>query len=152
MAIGEGLTIEAADIQAIKDNVDAFASASTSTVSTSQTTSSTSYTDLSTSGPAVTLTTGTMVLLVVYSRLSNDTAGQVTVVSVAVSGASTVAADDARAIAATSAATDQAYRIGSPFLLTGLTAGSNTFTLKYRVDGGTGKFRDRHLAVIPIGA
>jgi hypothetical protein len=37
-------------------------------------------------------------------------------------------------------------------LLTGLTAGSNTFTLKYRVGGGTGNFYDRDIIVQDLGS
>ena len=36
------------------------------------------------------------------------------------------------------------------FYVTGLTAGSNTFTAKYRVDAGTGTFANRTIVVIPL--
>lgn len=35
-------------------------------------------------------------------------------------------------------------------LETSLTSGSNTFTIKYRVSGGTGTVQRRHLTVIPF--
>jgi hypothetical protein len=68
--------------------------------------------------------------------------------SAAVSGAGTVAAAD-------NYATE--HRLGpnlvsvsSTFLLTGLTAGSNTFTAKYRVSGSRGRFRKRTITVVGI--
>ncbi len=39
---------------------------------------------------------------------------------------------------------------GATFLVTGLTAGSNTFTQQYKVNGGTGTFANRRLLVIPL--
>ncbi len=36
------------------------------------------------------------------------------------------------------------------FFVTGLTAGSNTFTAKYRVTGGTGTYLNRTIIVIPL--
>jgi hypothetical protein len=37
-------------------------------------------------------------------------------------------------------------------LVTGLTAGSNTFTAKYRTTGGTAVFRSRSIVVIDMGS
>ena len=36
------------------------------------------------------------------------------------------------------------------YLVSGLTAGSNTFTAKYRVDASTGTFVNRNIIVIPL--
>lgn len=120
-------------------------------VSTSQTTTNTTFTDLATAGPATTLTTGTTAIVVLSAFAQNDTAGANSQMGFAVSGASTIAADPNRAlIYEASNANDL---VQSSFLLpvTGLTAGSNTFTAKYQVSAGTGTFHRRHITVLPFG-
>jgi hypothetical protein len=67
--------------------------------------------------------------------------------SVAVSGATTISAVDSKA-AAMSLDTTTSHSV--TFLLTGLTAGSNTFTAKYRAESVPGTFSNRHLTVIGI--
>ena len=121
--------------------------ATSATVNTSQTTTSTSYTDLATVGPAVTVTTGTSALVIVSLWLESS-GGTGKYASYAISGATTVAADDAWAtsIVPTGAS---GQRVSVTHHHTGLTAGSNTFTMKYRVAAGTGTHRDRHIVVIP---
>ena len=115
----------------------------------SQTTTSTTYTDLATVGPAVTVTAGGSALVMWSAELENDTAGGASFVGVAVSGATTSAAADDHAMFYRT--TTAGYIIGMSYVyLQGLTAGSNTFTLKYRVSAGTGTFRLRRLAVIPF--
>lgn len=125
-------------------------------VATSQTTASTSYTDLATVGPVVTMITGTSVLVTVSCLTSNNQANAnaesgVTAMSVAVSGASTVAASDAWAGYGPQIHTSHTQSRAGTFLITGLTAGTNVFTAKYRVGGalatGTGTFSHRHLSV-----
>ena len=62
----------------------------------------------------------------------------------------TISADNARTLSmrnSTGAPDDQASYTD---LLTGLSAGSTTFTLKYRVTAGTGTFTNRTIAVIPL--
>jgi hypothetical protein len=41
-------------------------------------------------------------------------------------------------------------RASATSVITGLTPGSNTFTAKYRITGGTGTWRDRDIVVIPL--
>jgi hypothetical protein len=131
----------------------AGASASgTSTVNTSQTTTSTSYTDLATAGPAVTLTTGTKVLVIVNAQFLNQTTGNEVFASCAVSGASTVAASDDWNLGKQEATGSYPIRAGRAHIFTGLTAGSNTFTMKYRVGGGTGQWEKRELVVVDLGS
>lgn len=122
-------------------------------VSTNQTTTSTSYTDLATVGPAVTVTTGTKALVLFSSGGYNATTGAVLSASVAVSGATTLAASDDWALSRkqVSGGTDT-LTFGQSVLLTGLTAGSNTFTMKYSVSGGTGNFNLRRINVIDMGS
>lgn len=123
---------------------------STNAVTTSESTASTSYTDVATPGPAVTVTTGTKAIVAVTSIVQNSTAGQNSYASYAVSGASTIAASDDRAVIITAAAVNQTLRGAAIYMETALTAGSNTFTMKYRVTGGTGSFQNRRIVVIPL--
>lgn len=125
---------------------------STAAVATSQTTTSTSYTDLATSGPAVSLETGTTALVTVTAGISNTVSGsQISAMGFAISGATTVAASDSfslqnQALAAVAGAQIVA---SASFYVTSLTAGTNTFTSKYRVTGGTGSFALRSIIVEP---
>jgi hypothetical protein len=73
-------------------------------------------------------------------------------VSFAVSGASTVAASDANCLRLGYMAAGVSHKAASMSVLTGLTAGSNTFTLKFRVTGSTGGFNDRYLFVMDLGS
>lgn len=125
--------------------VTAIAGAS---VNTDQGTSSTSYTDLATSGPSVTLTTGTEVYITISAFVYRPSGtGNTSFVAVAVSGATTIAAADANCIALAGVFSGGGISISRRFKLTGLTAGSNTFTLKYKVDGSTFNFNLRSIVV-----
>lgn len=151
MAIGPGETILAADIEAIKADVDAIVSTSASTVSTSETTVSTTFGNLSTLGPAVTLTTGKKALVILASQVANNTAGATGIVSFEVAGATTLAADNTRSLQFMSDSAGQLVQTSILIAVLSLTAGSNTFTMKYRVSGGTGTFNNRRITVIPLG-
>jgi hypothetical protein len=94
--------------------------------------------------PSVTLATGTTALITLSGEVWNNTGGNGSVVGVAVSGASTVAATDANGM---SNAITTAVAVSRSLVLTGLTAGTNTFTLQYRVGGSTGNFRNRSIVV-----
>jgi hypothetical protein len=121
----------------------------TNRVTTSQSTSSGSYTDLATS-QSVTLTTGTKALVLITSGLEGPTSSATGNMSVAVSGASTVAANDQWCIREGG---DLSRRFGSSTLFTGLTAGSNTFTAKFRVSNGASfTFFNREIIVIDMGS
>ena len=121
------------------------------TVATAETTTSTSYTDLATSGPEVTVTTGTKALVIYTSEISNNTSNAYSNMSYAVSGATTIAALDTQSlfIRQTSSTTGQPFRASATSVVT-LTAGSNTFTAKYRVNSGTATFQDRSIFVINL--
>jgi hypothetical protein len=118
----------------------------TATVTTSETTTSTTYTDLATPGPAVTVTTGTMALVVVAGTTQNSGAGT-TRIAYDISGATSLASADTRGMG--NANTDS-VTAGTTVLETGLTPGSNTFTAKYRVSSGTGTFLSRRIVVMPL--
>jgi len=118
------------------------------TVATTQTTTSTSYADLATSGPAVTMTTGTTAFVIVTTYSYNATSGAATYMSFAVSGASTVAAGDATAVSLLGMKTGGQEWSNSAIYPVTLTAGSNTFTSKYKTSSGTGTFANRSIIVI----
>ena len=118
-------------------------------VSANQATTSTSYTDLATS-QSVTITTGTKALVMVSMFSYNGTANQSDYMSFAVSGATTIAADDQ--YAACVANDTNTGSVSTRASIVTLTAGSNTFTAKFKVQGGTGQFTTRYLIVIDMGS
>ena len=118
------------------------------TVATSQTTTSTSYTDLATVGPTLTITTGTLAISFTTVQMSNSTTAIDTFASVDISSATTDAAADARALVCDATANHAARRTAAA--LHTLTAGSNVFTIKYKVAANTGTFVNRNLIVMPF--
>ena len=123
---------------------------SAAVVATAQTGTGATYGDLSTVGPSVTVTTGATALVWLTASLDNATAGAGTYASLAVSGASSVAASDAAAVYVSGRDEVSPVRRGICRRVTGLTPGSNTFTMKYRVSSGTGTFSDREIIVMPF--
>jgi hypothetical protein len=83
-------------------------------------------------------------------QLQNNTNSAGTHASVAISGATTLAAADNIAISLDGVLASQPWRLGNCFMFDALTAGSNTFTMQYRVTAGTGTFHRRHLIVMPL--
>ena len=128
----------------------------TATVATAQTTTSTSYTNLTTSGPAVTITTGTKALVIVSANFAPDSQDAKAYMDFDVSGATTRSASDTTSLMTYGegqAYTGQKYAIpirASVANLITLTAGSNTFTAKYRVTGNTGQWSDRTIFVMNL--
>lgn len=127
----------------------AIIAADSAAVNTNQTTTSGTYTDLATAGPSVTLTTGTSALVFIGAMQRND-GGNGNYTGVAVSGATTIAAADANALYMYLDLSEQ--RAGGAYVakITGLNAGSNTFTLKYRVQGNTGYWYHRSIMVLAL--
>lgn len=126
--------------------------AATALVATSETTTSTSYTDLTTTTDTVTVTIGAsgMALVLIYANMSCGGYNQL--MSYAISGATTRAADDAHSILFCNQYQASPAAFGATFLETGLTAGSTTFKLKYKSSNGAGTqtFSNRRIAVIPF--
>lgn len=116
-------------------------------------TTSTSYTaTLSGSpgtNPSVTLPTGTTALVSIGAGMDNSSTST-TIMSVAVSGAGSVAASDDYYLAMRVTAGLYYSSTGITFVLPGLTAGINTFTLNYRVTGSTGNYERRRITVTGI--
>lgn len=119
-------------------------------IATEESTTSTSYTDLTTNGPAVTLATGSSAFVHIYSQLKNNTANVSTWVSFVISGSYTLAADDSLSLEFQPGSTNGFNRFGATFLITGITPGTSTFKLQYRVSSNTGSFALRRIAVMPI--
>lgn len=113
------------------------------------TTTSTSYTAALTGSStlSVTATTGTIAIWFIHSRQSSSSAGTNVWSSVGISGATTIGANDTRAISY-----DQSGEIyhGITVMEAALTAGSNTFQLQQRVSGSTGTFSNRRIQVLPF--
>jgi hypothetical protein len=118
-------------------------------VATSETTASTTYTDLATVGPTqtVTIPASGKALVIVTALESTSNQSGIVFTSFAVSGASTVAATDARALEVQG---NNAVRASATSVVTGLTPGANTFTAKYRTTAGTATFAARDIVVIPL--
>ncbi len=171
----DGAVLTAAQLNAMRDNFNETAPAKATTAGSyfvatglnaiaqrtsgrsfltgTGTTTSTSYGDLSgaTIGPAVTVTSGTTALVSFAAYMSASVSDRSVIVSYAVSGATTVAALDDWALVVDGLPAGNPVRMGVTHISTGLTSGSNTFTLKYRVASAvTGTYANRHLAVLPF--
>jgi len=97
---------------------------------------------LDTTPISVTLVTGTTAVVSIH--FTGFTQGFTAVMAVAVSGASTIAATEAKGIVhndLTNASAVQSSH-GSTFVFTGLTAGTNTFTAQYKISSGTATFNN----------
>lgn len=124
---------------------------SSATVATDETTTSSSYTDLATAGPSVTLTSsGTRALIWFGAHGSNNTANCASLATVAVSGATTLAAADANGALWGEYTTANLSSEMSQFMVVTITPGSNTYTLKYKRggSGGTALFGRRRIYVL----
>jgi hypothetical protein len=121
-------------------------------VSAYEGTSSGSFTNLTTTGPTVTMTTGTKVLISVACEMNIDASNRSGFMSFDISGATTQTAIERYCISAY--VPGQIYwQAGATYLVTGLTAGSNTFTAKYKTNGaGIVYFTDRTITVIDMGS
>ncbi|CAB4132610.1 hypothetical protein UFOVP253_41 [uncultured Caudovirales phage] len=126
--------------------------ATSATVATLETTTSTSYTDLATVTDTVTVTIGAngLALVIITADHYNSTSGQFDYTSFVASGANTIAATDGNALMQKNAqASDEKTNSWSK-LFTGLTPGSTTFKMKYKVNANTGSFANRSISVIPL--
>lgn len=126
--------------------------AGSAVVNTSQGTTSTTYVDLGTVGPAVTASTGTTAIVLFAAEMQHNTSSDACKASVAVSGATTVAASDDWCVRHEDTSTGSEFnRVMGFHRFTGLTAGSNTFTMKYASTAATtANFNFRELTVIPF--
>lgn len=122
-------------------------------VAANETRTATTYGALTTAGPAVTVTVPASgrLLVTLSGFVGNDTSGQSSVMSFALSGDNTAAANDSQTLGyvAPASVAGQGMRASYVVLLTGLTAGSTTLTAQYRVTGGTGTFGQRQIIAEP---
>jgi hypothetical protein len=150
---GQVLTADSAEADGLKWAAlpSAIPANATATVTTATTTSSTSYDDLpGSAGPAVTVTTGTQALVIVSARMPQAVNSEDGFMSFAVSGATTTAASDVNALLIGSDVEQQNFRASAASSVT-LTAGSNTFTAKYRVRSGNPlTFSNRQIFVMNL--
>lgn len=135
----------------LRDNLNALVPA-THAISTARTTTSTTYADpTGDSGPLVTVATLTAATLIITAHLQNNAANTAVYAAVVVSGATSRAAADAEALIMTASTINAHYANSRVVRMTGLTPGMNTFTMKYKVSGGTGTVTDRELQVVAAG-
>lgn len=121
-----------------------------STISSGQNISSTTYVDVSPAGPSVKVVTNTSAL-VLFGATGTNTGGTsgFCVISPAISGATTIAASDINGTS-TSVPAGQQGSMFRVLVISGLTPGNNTFTLKYRVSASSYNMAQQSLTVIPL--
>lgn len=120
----------------------------------SGTTSSTTYTNLSggtSVGPSITFTSGGIAFVSISCRISNNTAGQTSFVGIERSGTDSAVATEENAIQFKTSSSNQHIQASFCTIYdAGHNPGSHTFTMKYKVSGGTGTFDNRIITVIPF--
>jgi predicted small secreted protein len=129
----------------------ALANSSTAFTGGQQVTTSTSYVGLTTA-TAVTITTGTSALVVATAFLELGTNNAQGRFSYAVSGATTVAASNnySGSFITGGAASYSGSTTTVFYVHTGLTPGSNTFTMQYKVSADAIYCVDRRITVFPL--
>jgi hypothetical protein len=108
----------------------------------------TSYTETSTNA-SVTLTTGPQAIVGVFAQLDRNTTGTIVSVNFAVTGATSISPQEL------SEGTSGVTAIGGPERLGTITwvdlnPGSNTFSMKYKIDSGTGIVSKSALLVMAV--
>jgi hypothetical protein len=118
---------------------------------TTRTTSSTSYTTL-TGAPSVTLQTGTKALITVAGMMSQGGVAGYVFIGCVTSGASTIASSTSKAASIYWGSGDLGNDKTTSFtyLETGLTAGSNVFTMQVLAAGATMTIKQKSLTVVGI--
>ena len=122
----------------------------TSATGTDVTTTFTSYGTISTHSLAITRTTGTIAFVMWAARLRSSVASGRNYASIRVSGATTIAANDAWAIWTCNSVVNLNNRPSGMHLFNTLTPGSNTFTISYQTSSGTMTVSDSELMVFPL--
>ena len=169
-AYSNGNALTAAELTAIKDNINESAPAKAttqgywfisgssansinerailqSTILTQETSTRTTYGNITTTGPTVTITTGTQAIISATAQMYSS-GGDNMYMSYEISGATTEASDDDRALSYQAGAGDQ-IRATCTTLQT-LTAGSNVFKAEYKTSASTGTWDDRRILVMAM--
>lgn len=116
-----------------------------------RTTTSTTYTTGSGSTAcSVSASTSDRALVMWSAMFENSLSDEDCWASIDISGATTVAADDANALAGVdnTGGRDRQYMRAKLFF--SLTPGTNVFTMHHRVTGGTGSWSNRRIFVMPL--
>lgn len=108
------------------------------------------FADLTTPGPSVTVRTGTRAFVWISCESESTSAAASRVISWAIDGDTERDALDSTAIRQDGNAANNGWGFGSFDMITTLTPGINTFTMKYKVGSGTCTFRNRQLVVWPL--
>jgi len=120
-------------------------------IGTSDTTTSTSYVSLDSDGAEVTAITGTMAMVTIGSQISNSTAGAGGRASIDLSGDTERVADEINMVSAESGNVSDTFKMTFTTIYNPITAGSNTFGMRYRASGGgTATFSGRLIVVVPF--
>lgn len=134
-------------------NTIAERASATDFIGTTEMTGSAAYVDLTTVGPTVTVDTGVQAWVFTSAFVNNGTASTSNSFAHEISGATSSAANDNhRGVYVREGSTTgtTGARLTTVNLRTGLTPGSNTFTMKYKTNAGTADFGSRTLAVMPL--
>lgn len=154
---GYVLTADSAQAAGVKWGAPSAPVAGSNAVSGTFETPPASYGDMATVGPIVTITVGASGIAIIQAsaliRVNTDSGSNIGYISFALTGANTLAAgtaNEAQLIADTMAA-GTSSRVNATIslarVLTGLTPGSTTFTLKYQ-KLGTATINNRQLSVV----
>lgn len=119
-------------------------------VTTIETCATTDWTDLATPGPSVTATTGERALVFISVGTSNTSLAGGNTVSYALTGATERDPQFSTCLRFDGVTAGDEMSYSTFDMLTTLTPGSNTFTLKYRNGSGTATFKNRQIAVWPF--
>jgi len=109
-----------------------------------------SYGDLETVGPTVTVTTGSRAIIMMSASLVNHTGANTTLMTYQVSGATTIAASDNRALIVDGVTADMNNQRGQIMFEETLNPGENTFTLKYQAPNNPATISNRFIGVWPL--
>lgn len=119
-------------------------------IATSQARTSATYGDLATVGPSVTVTMRAFVIIKVSVQVTTAAAAGEGLMSFAISGATTLAADDAKAVGV-QGIRERKFTYYSALTASTVNSGSNTFTAKYRGDGtNAATFSHREISAIVL--
>lgn len=119
-------------------------------IATAETETSGSFVDLATPGPTVTVTTGAAALVFWSCKMASNTVGGASEMGMQVTGPSTSYGPTFNQSIQFMSATANQYVDCSYAMPFALTAGSNTFTAKYRQGGGTSTYTYRRVIVMPF--
>jgi hypothetical protein len=154
-AIATGSASTAQAVRLFDGEVMALPVPSAAVVATSQSTTSSTYANLATPGPAVTVnisSNGKALVTMTVQSYDEDEDG--CNMAFAISGNTIVAASDTQSLDILNYSGAE-FQVSAIYLVTGLAAGSNTFTAMYKLspyavgDGDTCTFLNRNIIVIP---